>query len=209
MLDRKLIDYLPPVLQSVMEFAAITGAQQPEIEAAWDALNLVMDNQFIDTATEAGVTVWEKELNIVPLATDTLEDRKQRLKTAWTYGVVYTYNWLVNWLKTSCGENNPPPTINEYTLRVSLPVSVDYLHILDDMRRYVSANVLIDPLILLSKIKVPHYTGSAFRHSIKQTLTTEAWDMDGINLLTDENSKVLIEEAENKVFYEEVNTNGT
>lgn len=209
MLDRKLIDYLPPVLQSVMEFAAITGAQQPEIEAAWDALNLVMDNQFIDMATEAGVTVWEKELNIVPLATDTLEDRKQRLKTAWTYGVVYTYNWLVNWLKTSCGENNPLPTINEYTLRVSLPVSVDYLHILDDMRRYVSANVLIDPLILLSKIKVPHYTGSAFRHSIKQTLTTEAWDMDGINLLTDENSKVLMEEAENKVFYEEVNTNGT
>lgn len=209
MLDRKLIDYLPPVLQRVMEFAAITGAQQPEIEAAWDALNLVMDNQFIDTATEAGVTVWEKELNIVPLATDTLEDRKQRLKTAWTYGVVYTYNWLVNWLKTSCGENNPPPTINEYTLRVSLPVSVDYLHILDDMRRYVSANVLIDPLILLSKIKIPHYTGSAFRHSIKQTLTTEEWDMDNINLLADENSKVLMEEAENKVFYEEVNTNGT
>lgn len=209
MLDRKLIDYLPPVLQSVMEFAAITGAQQPEIEAAWDALNIVMDNQFIDTATEAGVTVWEKELNIVPLATDTLEDRKQRLKTAWTYGVVYTYNWLVNWLKTSCGESNPPPTINDYTLRVSLPVSVDYLHILDDMRRYVAANVLIDPLILLSKIKIPHYTGSAFRHSIKQTLTTEEWDMDNINLLADENSKVLMEEAENKVFYEEVNTNGT
>ena len=209
MLDRKLIDYLPPVLQSVMEFAAITGAQQPEIEAAWDALNLVMDNQFIDTATEAGVTVWEKELNIVPLATDTLEDRKQRLKTAWTYGVVYTYNWLVNWLKTSFGESNPLPTINDYTLRVSLPVSVDYLHILDDMRRYVAANVLIDPLILLSKIKIPHYTGSAFRHSIKQTLTTEDWDMDNINLLADENSKVLMEEAENKVFYEEVNTNGT
>lgn len=209
MLDRKLIDYLPPVLQSVMEFAAITGAQQPEIEAAWDALNLVMDNQFIDTATEAGVTVWEKELNIVPLATDTLEDRKQRLKTAWTYGVVYTYNWLVNWLNTSCGESNPLPTINDYTLRVSLPVSVDYLHILDDMRRYVAANVLIDPLILLSKIKIPHYTGSAFRHSIKQTLTTEEWDMENINLLADENSKVLMEDAENKVFYEEVNTNGT
>lgn len=209
MLDRKLIDYLPPVLQRVMEFAAITGAQQPEIDAAWDALNLVMDNQFIDTATEAGVTLWEQELNIVPLASDTLEDRKQRLKTAWTYGVVYTYNWLVNWLKNSCGKSNPLPTIKDYTLRVSLPVSVDYLHILDDMRRYISANVLIDPLILLSKIRVPHYTGSAFRHSIKQTLTTEEWALDNINLLADENSKVLMEEAENKVFFEEVNTNGT
>lgn len=209
MLDRKLIDYLPPVLQSVMEFAAITDAQQPEIEAAWDALNLVMDNQFIDTATEVGVKLWEQELNIVPLASDTLEDRKQRLKIAWTYGVVYTYNWLANWLRTSCRESNPLPTINEYTLRVSLPVSVDYLHILDSMRRYVAANVLIDPLILLSKIRVPYYAGAAFRCSIKQTITTEGWDMDNINLLADENSKVLMEEAENKVFYEEVNTNGT
>ena len=209
MLDRKLIDYLPPVLQNVMEFMAITGAQQPEIEAAWDALNLVMDNQFIDTATEAGVTVWEKELNIVPLATDTLEDRKQRIKTAWAYGVVYTYNQLVNWLNASCGESLPLPTINDYTLRVALPVSADYLHILDDMRRYVAANVFINPLILLSKIKVPHYTGSAIRHSTKQTITTEDWDLDGINLLADENSQVLIEEAESKVFFEEVNTNDT
>lgn len=209
MFDRKLIDYLPPMLQSVMEFAAITGAQQPEIEAAWDALDLVMNNQFIDTATEAGVKLWEQELGIVPLASDTLEDRKQRLKTAWTYGVVYTYNWLVNWLKTSCGESNPLPTINEYTLRVSLPVSVDYLHILDDMRRYISANVLIDPLILLSKINMPHYTGAAFRHSIKQTLTTEAWNLDNINLLADETGKVLMEEAENKVFFEEVTVNDT
>lgn len=91
----------------------------------------------------------------------------------------------------------------------SLPVSVDYLHILDDMRRYIAANVLIDPLILLSKIKVPHYTGAAFRHSIKQTLTTEPWDLDNINLLADENSKVLMEEAENKIFFEEVTANGT
>lgn len=204
MFERKLIDYLPPVLQNVMEFSAIADAQQPEIEAAWNALNLVMDNQFIDTATEAGVKLWEQELNIVPLASDTLEDRKKRLKTAWTYGVVYTYNWLVNWLKTSCGESNPLPTIHEYTLRVFLPVSVDYLHILDDMRRYIAANVLIEPLILLSKISAPHYTGVAFRRSVKQTVATETWNLDNIALLTDESGKVLMEEAENKVFFEEV-----
>ncbi|MBQ4595174.1 MAG: DUF2313 domain-containing protein, partial [Akkermansia sp.] len=134
--DRKLIDYLPPVLRSVMEFMAVTDAQQPEFERAWAALNLVMDNQFIDTATEEGVAVWEKELNITPLNTETLEERKQRIKTAWTYGVVYTYNWLVNWLKTSCGETNRLPTINDYTLRAALPVSVDYIRILEDMRRY-------------------------------------------------------------------------
>lgn len=204
MLDRKLIDYLPPVLQNVMEFAAITSAQQPEIEAAWDAVNLVMDNQFINTATEAGVTVWEKELNIVPLATDTLEDRKQRLKIAWTYGVVYTYNWLADWLKNSCGNNNPRPTIEDYVLKVNLPVSVDYPHILADMRRYVAANVLIDPLILLTEFKMTHYVGSAFRHSIKQSLKTDEWDNSCINILTDENQDVLVDGADNLVLYEEV-----
>ncbi len=204
MFDRKLIDYLPPVLQNVMELVAITDAQQPEIEAAWDALKLVMNNQFIDTATEPGVKLWEQELSIVPLASDTLDDRKRRLKAAWTYGVVYTYNWLVNWLKTACGENISLPTINEYTIRVSLPVSVDYLHILDDMRRHIAANVLIDPLILLSKIKLPHYTGAAFRISIKQSVTTETWSgTSSINLLADENGSVL-SEKNNYILFEEV-----
>ncbi len=202
--DRKLVDYLPPVLQTVLEFMAITDAQQPEFERAWEALNLVMDNQFIDTATEEGVDLWEKELNIIPLNTETLEERKQRIKIAWTYGVVYTYNWLVGWLKTSCGETNRLPTINEYTLRVMLPVSVDYISLLEDMRRYVSGNVLIDPLILLTKINMTHYTGAAFRHSVRQTMQTPTWDMDNINLLTDENGAVLMEEAGSKILYEEV-----
>lgn len=202
--DRKLIDYLPPVLQAVLEYVQITAAQQPEFELAWDALNFVMDNQFIDTATEEGVAVWEKELNIVPLNTETLEERKQRIKTAWTYGVVYTYNWLVNWLKASCGASNELPTISNYTLRTVLPVSVDYIRILEDMRRYISANVLIDPLILLTKIDMTHYVGAAFRHSVRQTMQTPAWDMDNINLLTDENGIVLMEEAGSKILYEEV-----
>ena len=202
---RKLIDYLPPVLREVMEYMAITDAQQPEIEDAWLALNRVMDNQFIDTATEDGVEVWESELNITPLTTDTLEERKDRIKTFWIYGVVYTYNWLVGWLKASCGNRRTlPPVVNDYTLRVALPISVDYISLLESMRRYISANILIDPLILLTAPTLMHYTGAAFRVGIKQTITSEEWDMDNINLLADENNLVLLEEADSLVLYEEV-----
>lgn len=207
--DRQLLDYLPPVLQSVTEFAAITGAQQPEIEATWDALDLVMNNQFIDSATEVGVAVWEAELGIVPFAADTLDDRKRRIKAAWTYGVVYTYTWLMNWLRTSCGGSNPLPTVSDYTVQVALPVSVDYLHMLEDIRRYVSANMLIDPLILLSQAKTPHYTGAALRCSTKQSLTTDAWDTDSINLLTDEDGVVLLDADNITVLYEEATPNDT
>ena len=49
-MDRKILDYLPPVLREVMEFQAINEANEPEISLAWDALSLVMANQFLDTA---------------------------------------------------------------------------------------------------------------------------------------------------------------
>ena len=64
--------------------------------------------------------------------------------------------------------------------------------------------MLIDPLILLSKIRLPHYTGTAFRHSASQMFQTPEWNTDNINLLADENNNVLIEEADSLIFYEEV-----
>lgn len=172
MFDRKLIDYLPPVLQSVMEFTAITDAQQPEIEAAWDALDCVMNNQFIDTATEAGVIMWEKELNIIPLTTDTLDDRKQRIKTAWTYGVVYTYNWLKQWLKIY-GKDNSLPTIDGYVLHAFLSIKTDYISTINNIRRYVPSNIIIEPLIRLTSARIQHFAGSALRIGMKQTMQSD------------------------------------
>lgn len=79
-MDRRLINYLPPVLREVLEFQAINNANEPEISIAWDALALLLANQFLDTATEAGVKVWERELRIFPKDTDTLAGRKARIK---------------------------------------------------------------------------------------------------------------------------------
>ena len=47
-MDRKLLDYLPPVLREVLEFQAINAANEPEISIAWDALALVLANQFLE-----------------------------------------------------------------------------------------------------------------------------------------------------------------
>lgn len=195
MLDRKLIDYLPPVLQRVREFAAITGAQQPEIAAAWDALNLVMDNQFIDTATEAGVTVWEEELNIVPLASDTLEGRKQRLKTVWAYGVVYTYTWLTNWLSTaSASKDYSPPTVEDYTLKIEFPADTDYLYMVSYLRQQIPANMLLSPRLALTKGKSSLYIGVALAQAITITCQCSTAGITGVDYLTDDSGNILADE---------------
>ena len=79
-MDKRLIDYLPPVLREVAEFQAINGANEPEISLAWDGLARVMANQFLDDADEQGVSVWERELKIRPKGTDSLALRKERIR---------------------------------------------------------------------------------------------------------------------------------
>ena len=53
-MDRKLINYLPPVLRDVTEFKAINDANEPEISLAWDGLDRVMANHSWMTPMSGG-----------------------------------------------------------------------------------------------------------------------------------------------------------
>lgn len=119
-MDRRLLDYLPPVLREVMEFQAINAANEPEISIAWDALALVMANQFLDTADERGVSVWERELNIYPKGTDTMEVRKARIKGIWNMETPYTLPWLKSWLSGLCGPDGHKVSITGYLINIQL-----------------------------------------------------------------------------------------
>ena len=123
-MDRKLIDYLPPVLRDVTEFKAINNANEPEISLAWGGLDWVMANQFLDDADERGVSVWEQELKIRPKDTDSLAVRKARVKALWNRGRPYTVPWLKNWLQGLCGPDGYEVTIVDYSVHIQLDYSV-------------------------------------------------------------------------------------
>lgn len=117
-MDRHLLNYLPPVLREVLEFQVINGANEPEISRAWDALNRVLANQFLEDADENGVATWEKELGIRPKDTDTLEARKVRIKSMWNLELPYTLPWLRRWL-SSVSEGLPFETFTQdYILHI-------------------------------------------------------------------------------------------
>ena len=123
-MDRKLIDYLPPVLRDVTEFKAINNAYEPEISLAWGGLDWVMANQFLDDADERGVSVWEQELKIRPKDTDSLAVRKARVKALWNRERPYTVPWLKNWLQGLCGPDGYEVTIVDYSVHIQLDYSV-------------------------------------------------------------------------------------
>lgn len=105
-MDRKLIDYLPPVLHDIVEFKEITEVQQSEIKKAWDALEFVLNNQFIDTASAEGIAVWEKELGILSSSAEPFYVRKERIKSRWLNQEAYTLKTLISRLNILCGEDN-------------------------------------------------------------------------------------------------------
>ena len=119
-MDRKLLDYLPPVLREVMEMRAVNGANEPEIALAWDALTQVLANQFLETADAQGVAVWEKELGLLPKDTDSLAERKTRIKAKWNMELPYSFPWLKSWLTGLYGKDGHEESVEGYTLLIQL-----------------------------------------------------------------------------------------
>lgn len=105
-MERKLINYLPYVVRDYNEFKGIMESEQPEFERAWDSTDDLLDNQFISTAGNMGLSRWEKILEITPKGTDTLEDRRFRILTRINEELPYTLPQLRNILETLCGAGN-------------------------------------------------------------------------------------------------------
>ena len=59
-MDRKLINYLPEVLRNYREFQKTFEAEEPELLKVQEELSKVLDDLFIEDATERGVKRWEK-----------------------------------------------------------------------------------------------------------------------------------------------------
>ncbi len=144
-MDRKLIDYLPPVLRGVREYVGINDANEPEISRAWDALEQVMANQFIDDADEYGVAMWEQELSIVPKGTDSLDARKARIKSQWNLELPYTITWLKRWIAATTNGLPFDVELQDYTLivRVALVSKGQLPEIAALLSRIAPANLMI------------------------------------------------------------------
>ena len=179
MFDRDLINYLPGALRNVGEFTAITNAVQPAVKEAWESLDRVMNNQFIDSADEDGISVWEKELGIVPLAADTPEDRKQRIKIAWAHSVVYTAKWLNELLVGYNRELKSNIKTDGYTVSFPLSISGDWRGVCDLLGSRIPANMIVSPVLTFPEAVSSYTLGTAVRLSVKRTITDNTLQQKG------------------------------
>ncbi len=122
-MDRSMLAYLPPALRGYREFQAIAAGQQALFSALWQEADQALDNQFLDTAGLWGVARWEELLGIQPKGTETLEERRFRVKARVSEQLPFTLAVLRRQLESLCGPGAAQAELQGYTLRVRLALS--------------------------------------------------------------------------------------
>lgn len=101
-----LVSYLPPFLTNFKESTAALNAESIEFKIVWDSVNGVLNNEFIATADEYGISRFEKLLKILPSKEDTLVSRRARIQARWFNMVPHTVKAFISKLIALCGNND-------------------------------------------------------------------------------------------------------
>lgn len=140
-------EYWPDIIKEVQEFKKIAAAENPELGLVWQAASDLLDDQFIQTATEKGIARREKLLEIIPFADDTLESRRFRVQTLWIEKLPYTYRVLLNKLDSLCGKDGYAVYLNagNYALDIKLELTMKRMfnEVSKVTRRMVPANLVL------------------------------------------------------------------
>lgn len=139
--------YWPDVIKEYKEFQELAGAEDPEIEALWQTIDNLLDDQFIETAKETGIARREKMLGISPFADDDLESRRFRIQAKWIDKLPYTYPALINKLNNLCGVDGYVMTRNCSTHTLDIKIELTKSRMFDEVskvtRQMVPANFII------------------------------------------------------------------
>lgn len=119
-------DYWPEFLARVREFSVLADAEDAELETLRQAIDDVLDDQFIETATERGIARREAILNITPYGDDILETRRFRVAGKWLNRLPYTYRMLIERLNALLGEGKYVVELHKepYTIEVWIELIV-------------------------------------------------------------------------------------
>lgn len=147
-MQRQLLEYLPYVAREYTELQSMMQAEQPEIERAWADVEQLLDEQFIHTAGEMGLSRWEKILYIIPKGTDTLEERRFRILARLCEQLPYTIRRLRSMLDALCGAGTCLVYVeeNSYVLWVKLGLAAmsNMYEVRELLERVTPQNLVIE-----------------------------------------------------------------
>lgn len=167
-----LVSYLPPFLAEFKEIAVSLEAENPEFVLVWNAKEKVLQNEFIETADEYGVSRFEKILNILPAKEDTLESRKARIQARWVSTIPYNLKALTEKLIALCGDSNFRITKDYENYRVELETSLRLFGQVEELERLIDGMLPCNMIVDSQNYILENSKGSFFMAGIVQQVAS-------------------------------------
>lgn len=140
-------EYWPEFLSEFREFQEIANTEDFELSLVRQAVANLLDDQFIQTATETGIAWRERMLKVVPFADDDLGSRRFRVQAKWNDKLPYTYKELVDKMNGLCGKNGYTMTLNSDMYTLDIKIELINRRMFDEVemitRKMVPSNILI------------------------------------------------------------------
>lgn len=111
--DIDISQFLPPVSRDSRDMQEIMRVENPEFILLWEIMSDLLDNQFIPTMGELGLSHWEWILEVLPQDTDTIEDRRNRILRLLAGTRPYTVEKLQEMLDATFGRGAVGVDLNE------------------------------------------------------------------------------------------------
>ena len=118
---KKLITYLPWAFRNVLEYRLLMAAEDEQNQMAHTALESLMNNQFLNEMDRLGTERWERILKLYPARTDSLSDRRARIKARLLENQAFTIRYLRQFLSTMFENGKTDATVKDYILTVQIP----------------------------------------------------------------------------------------
>lgn len=149
-----LVSYLPAFMADFKEIDVTLEAENPEFVLIWNAAEQVLNNEFIATADEYGISRFEKILNILPSTEDTLESRRSRVFSRWFNTVPYTLRAFISKLETISGGTDF--TISKFYdyYRLELETNLELFGQVDELENMINTMIPCN-MVVISKNNIP------------------------------------------------------
>lgn len=207
----KINDYLPKVLQPIVEFQQINSDLDIELNNIDEQIKNIEKEVIVQTATEYGIGKWENTLGIIPSDSDSLEVRRFRISNILTSKLPYTVRWLRQKLTEIVGTDNGWTLNidnNNYTITIVLS-GLDtklMLEVEKQLRNAIPSNmglVIGGAPITSSEIRF----GIAMLLAVKNKITSGYRVVEAQNLITNDILKNWISYSDNpnRITFDEEN----
>ncbi len=175
----ELLKKLPVYHRGIYEYQQIANVQTPELEKLLVAIDFVLNNWFIETASEYGLTRLEKIAGLTSVEGEDLEVRRYRLFIRMTEKIPYTDETLEEWLSAMCGGSEYYEVVRDYpNYKITINIAVGKVGVFNEickgLMKMIPCNLVHNFQNTIQAIKTtPLYLGMVTCTTMKYIITND------------------------------------